>query len=78
MNNKYYEVLASKWFTSVDGCIGVVAVETFTNEWKAYIGIADGYNQQGDEQHIAMYGSGLLPEEAHGFFPHLNIEKYKY
>lgn len=57
--------------------IGVVAIETYTDEWKAYIGASHGYNKKMDEQNVAAYGSSLLPEEAHGFFPKLDISKYK-
>lgn len=64
-------------------CVGIVAVKTNTHEpddvleWKAYIGVSSGVNKSVDEQNIARLGSGLPPEEAHGFFPHLDITKYK-
>lgn len=77
MTNMTYKILSSLWWTNVDGCIGVVAVETFVDEWKAYIGIGFGYSQEGDEQRVAMLGCGLRPEQAHGFFPRFDIEKYK-
>lgn len=38
---------------------------------------AAGHDQQFDEQFVAKWGTGLQPEEAHGFFPHLDITKYK-
>ena len=34
-------------------------------------------NVEADEQHIAALGSPLLPQEAQGFFPDLDIDKYK-
>lgn len=74
-----YKILGAKWWNNVDGSIGIVAVETKLGggEWKAYIGIASGLHEKMDEQHVAAYGNGLQPEEAHGIFPYLDIEKYK-
>ena len=87
-----YKILDSKWFTNPtvasitnleDACIGIVAVRTNDHEpeapdiWKAYIGVSYGMHRQADEQIIASQGSGLPPEEAHGFFPWLDISKYK-
>lgn len=83
-----YKILGALWFTNAtinrftpydDSCIDVVAVETFepTQEWKAYIGVGAGVNPRTDEQQIATHGSGLVPEQAQGFFPRLDITKYK-
>jgi hypothetical protein len=83
-----YKILDARWFTNVtinrftpydDSCIGIVAIETFpeTHEWKAYIGLGAGINPRTDEQQIARHGSGLSPEQAQGFFPRLDITKYK-
>jgi hypothetical protein len=77
-----YTILDTRWFTCADGQIGVVAVRTglhdpLSREWKAYIGIGFGRNVEADEQHIAALGGPLLPEEAHGLFPYLDIDKYK-
>ena len=74
---KSYTILAPRWYNNMDGCVGVVAIQTFEDEWKAYIGLASGFHQEMDEQHVAACGNGLAPEEAHGFFPYLDIEKYK-
>ena len=77
------KILADRWFTNKDGCMGVVAARTndhepdAPDEWKAYLGLGSGYNLESDQQYIAMWGSGLDPGEAHGFFPHLDIERYK-
>ena len=88
-----YKILDSKWFTNPtllfmtrqeDACIGIVAIRTNDHEpealdiWKAYIGVGSGLNREVDEQIIASHGSGLPPEEAHGFFPDLDITRYKY
>ena len=87
-----YKVLDSKWYTNPtiasmtyleDACIGIVAIKTNTHEpddvleWKCYIGLTYGINREADEQRVAALGSGLPPEEAAGFFPHLDIAKYK-
>jgi hypothetical protein len=77
-----YTILDVRWFANIDGQIGVVAIRTGRHdpqsaEWKAYIGIGEGLDVEADEQHIAALGSPLLPEEAHGLFPYLDIDKYK-
>lgn len=82
-----YKILGARWFTNIttsrtpyeNTCIGVIAVETFepTREWKAYIGCGAGITQKTDEQQIARHGSELSPDEAQGFFPNLDIAKYK-
>jgi len=76
-----YKILHSRWWTTKDGCIGIVAVDTgkdiHPGEWKACIGIGYGFSIKGDEQYVAAWGSGLQPEEAQVFFSWLDIEKYK-
>ncbi len=77
-----YEILDSRWFSAMNAHIGVVAVHTGMHdpekgEWKAYMGVAMGYNVENDEQLIAAIGAGLSPQEASGFFPHLDIAQYK-
>ena len=74
-----YIILDSRWF---GGTIGVVARRTglhdpASGEWKAYIGIGSGLDVEADEQHIAAWGSPLEAQEAHGFFPYLDISAYK-
>jgi hypothetical protein len=80
-----YTVLDARWFSNASsaslmyidsGCIGVVAIESFPGQWKAYIGLGYGISRESDEQRIAGVGSKLLPEMAHGFFPGLDIKKY--
>lgn len=74
-----YKILRWRWLTTPMGVIGIVAIETRqgTQEWKAYIGVGLGINQKADEQQIAAMGASLEPQEAHGFFPSLDIERYK-
>ncbi|SRR5713226_3271598 len=84
----FAKILDAVWFTNStinrftpygDSCIGVVAIETYepTHEWKAYIGLGAGVNPRTDGQQIATLGSGLQSEQAQGFFPRLDITKYK-
>lgn len=77
-----YEILDARWFSAMNAHIGIVAVRTGMHdegkgEWKASIGAATGVNVEADEQLIAAIGAPLLPREARGFFPHLDIAKYK-
>lgn len=72
-----YKILDSVWFNPGNRVIGIVAVETFTDQWKAYIDTASGYNQKLDEQMIAARGAGLRWDMAHAIFPRLDIRKYK-
>ncbi len=71
------KILASRWLTPRSDTIGIVAVETFRDEWKAYIGTAAGHDVKFDERFVAKWGAALSAEEAHGFFPHLDSTKYK-
>lgn len=70
--------MASTWRNNMLACIGIVAIETFEDEWKAYISIVppEG-SEKSHEQFVAAFGAPLLPGEAHGFFPQFDIEKYK-
>jgi hypothetical protein len=72
-----YIILDRRWFTPVGSFIGIVAVQTFEQQWKAYIGVAAGEDTKIDEQRIASLGAGLSAQEAHGIFPQLDIEQYK-
>lgn len=72
-----YTILDSHWWNTTDTLIGAVAVQTGENEWKGYIGTASGLDIKRDEQAVARDGAGLQPEEAHVFFPRLQIGRYK-
>ena len=74
---EHYKILDTRWFTPRMDTIGVVAIETFGDTWKAFLGTVPGHDRQFDEQFVAAWGAGLSPEEAHGFFPHLDVAKYK-
>jgi hypothetical protein len=88
-----YKILASDWFTpplvgilydaltgiSENLCIGVVAIETGTGDWKAYIGYGTTGDQKRDEQSIAANGSKLVPKSiACAHFPSLDPERFVY
>jgi hypothetical protein len=62
MNN--LEVKSVSWFTSMKGLIGiVVAQDTITNEKKAYVSAADGYNEETDIQSILSGGAKVYVEQ---------------
>ena len=92
MNQPKYKILDSKWYSNATTVllsdietaqIGIVAIKSNTHEpddvleWKAYIGLSSGIDQESDEQRVAMLGSPLSPEQAAGFFPQLPIGAYK-
>ena len=55
----------SIWFTNMKGVVGVILGEDeVTGKHKAYIGIADGQNQKGDEELVARRGNKLNYETA--------------
>ncbi len=71
-------ILATRWYTTKDGLIGIVAKNIAdTEQWRACIGIASGQDEERDEQYVAFWGSCMLPQEAHGFFPELDLHAYK-
>ena len=81
-----YQILGVRWFTARILSFAVVAVQTdmhesVPHEWKAFLGPVSGTHAEVDEwldeQLVAAWGAALLPQEAHGFFPHLPIEQYK-
>jgi hypothetical protein len=70
-------ILDSRWWTMRDGAVGIVAVQTFLNEWKAYIGAAPLDHHESATYAIAYHGAGLQAKEAAVFFPRLDIAQYK-
>jgi hypothetical protein len=59
------------------GTIGIVAVETYRDEWQAYIGvITNEWSEDYALQQLAGWGIILSGEEAHAFFPQLDITTY--
>lgn len=73
-----YKILGARWLTCMTGVIGVVAFESYKDEWMAVMGATDGtHSTEYDIQRIAGYGAKLFPREAHAFFPELDITKYK-
>lgn len=75
-------ILGRRWLSMLAGHIGVVAARTGTHdpaseEWKAYVAPVLGFDTEADEQFVANWGAPLLPQEAAGFFPELDISQYK-
>ncbi len=75
-------ILARRWFSPLGAHLGVVAARTGMHapeqgEWMAYIGTVGGWNEREDARWVAQYGAKLDPQEAAGFFPRLDISKYK-
>jgi len=56
------KILKSYWSTNSTGTIGIVQVETLTNEIKYYIGVGSGKSESEDRERIAYYGSKFLNE----------------
>ena len=63
--------------------IGIAAVETDAHlmpgqrTWQAYIAAVDTGDKETDLVFIANFGAKLTAQEAHGFFPKLDIKNYK-
>ena len=73
-----YTILGVRWIGSSRGQLGVVAFESYNDEWLATIGVAkDTHSAEYSVEDIARWGAKLLPQEAHGFFPELDVTKYK-
>jgi hypothetical protein len=70
-------VIDALWFTTKDGSIGAVAIET-QGGWKAYIGQVDGFNEHYDRQYVANWGAKLPRSIAVAMFPNLEANKYVY
>jgi hypothetical protein len=87
-----YKVLDSIWWNPLPAfgmgtprTIGIVAVESWREdggkeyEWKCYIGLGVGLDQEADEQFIAGHGQPLANREAAAaFFSQLDPNKYRY
>jgi|SRR5579871_1109787 len=75
-------ILARRWFSPLGAHLGVIAARTGMHdpeagEWMAYVGLATGWDVRKDALRIAHWGAKLEPQEAAGFFPRLDIGKYK-
>lgn len=69
------KILAVKWFASTI-CVGVVAITKNVDNWKAYIGAVDGFDEEFDIKRIVEWGCELEKHIAVAIFPGLSIEKY--
>lgn len=68
-----YKVLGSVWF----GTIGIVAVRSFNDDWKCYIGIGTGYSKALDQQEIAQLGKPVGKDIATAVFKELDPKCFK-
>ena len=75
-----YHTLDSIWFTpAMQPIIGIVAIDSDGNGWKAYIGTLPNVNANNkieDEQYIAAHGVPLGRRLAIATFPQYNPEKF--
>lgn len=72
-----YTILDVQWRTGGTGTVGIVAIATYADTWKAVIGVAPGQSEHEDSHFIAGFGAALSRDEAHAFFPHYDSTKYK-
>lgn len=66
------KVIDSVWF----GQIGIVAIQSGEDKWKAYIGSAFSGSQYEDEQFVAKLGKPTGKGIAVGAFPDLDPDKF--
>lgn len=87
--NKPYKILDSRWWTPpLPGqtimdlpsyCIGAVAVDSYKDDWKVYMGFGFGVDEESDCQQIAQHGMPIGSREAAcGLFPQLDPGKFRY
>lgn len=57
------KIVGSIWFSSMKGHFGIVVVDNGCEE-KAYLGIAEGNDEQEDEQLIAKHGAKFPLKQA--------------
>lgn len=73
-----YNIIRSTWYSPGSGrVIGVVAIKSHGDSWRAFIDVVRGLDEHLDEQDVAKYGSPLSKKVAQGYFPELNIEEYR-
>ena len=72
-----YKILGRDWYSTRGALVGIIAVETFENQWRAYMSVVKGQSQREDEQTIATYGSPLPEEVARAYFSLLKEMNYK-
>lgn len=85
-----YTILGSVWYTPpitniiFDGMfgigqhlsVGVVAIKSSDNKWKAYLGYGVTGEQWKDEQHIATNGVKITKAVACATFPKLDPKRF--
>jgi len=69
-----YEVLVVEWFSSLDGCLGIVVIKNPEGEKKAYLGTGLGKNADDDAHRIVRDGAKVLVESLESVLGHLRKE----
>lgn len=69
-------IIGREWHTHNNQCIGVIAIQSYKNQWKAYIGVGIGIDEEVDAYQIAILGSKLPKIVACAYFPHLDPEEW--
>lgn len=52
-----FKIIGYAWFTGGTGTVGIVLVRNSIGEDKAYIGVADGADEEADLRKIAAWGA---------------------
>ncbi len=69
-------IIAKEWRSGIQ-TIGFVAVrDDTTGKWRAYVGVAQNFDEETDAQYISDWGGKLSKTEAMAFFPRLDPDKY--
>ncbi len=58
------KVIESYWFTTNDGCMGIVVIENDVGERKAYAGTVSGEDEKADTDKLITWGNKLSPAVA--------------
>jgi uncharacterized membrane protein len=62
------EILDARWFTAIEGIIGIVVSKNGHGDIRSYIGPASGRDEALDAKHIAMTGASFPIEAADELF----------
>lgn len=70
-------IIDVQWRSGRD-TVGIVLIKTELDQYKAYIGFAEGFNDKQDANYIAAWGAKLSLVEAQAFFPSWNLTQTNY
>lgn len=72
------KVIDSLWFTTLDGCIGIIVIEEdVTGDRKAYIGPASGKDEKTDMEKVLAWGNKFSIDTAERILHFLKKEDKK-